>query len=71
MKPCIPQCTTFLTAKAQKQYTSAEAVEVEVLSSIRTVVALGGEQKEVERWAALGEDLGEIISCVLLGSCSV
>ncbi|KAL5517017.1 hypothetical protein EMCRGX_G002482 [Ephydatia muelleri] len=39
-----------LTAKAQKQYASAGAVAEEVLSSIRTVVALGGEDKECARY---------------------
>ena len=46
---CTPQRATSLTANAQKQYASAGAVAEEVLSSIRTVVAFGGEQKEVDR----------------------
>ena len=44
-----PQLATSLTTKAQKHYATAGAVAEEVLSSIRTVVALGGERKESER----------------------
>ena len=38
------------TAKEQKAYASAGAVAEEVLSSIRTVVAFGGEEKEARRY---------------------
>ena len=37
------------TFREQKAYASAGAVAEEVLSSIRTVVAFGGEEKETER----------------------
>ena len=37
------------TAKEQKHYAAAGAVAEEVLTSIRTVAAFGGEQKESER----------------------
>jgi len=35
--------------REQKEYASAGAVAEEVLSSIRTVVAFGGEYKEAKR----------------------
>lgn len=38
-----------MTRKELKAYASAGSVAEEVLSSIRTVAAFGGEQKEVER----------------------
>ena len=37
------------TVREQNAYASAGAIAEEVLSSIRTVVAFGGEDKEVER----------------------
>ncbi|XP_055687209.1 multidrug resistance protein homolog 65 [Lutzomyia longipalpis] len=40
-----------LTAKELDAYSNAGAVAEEVLSSIRTVVAFGGEEKEAERYA--------------------
>ena len=39
---------TFGTAE-QKHYAAAGSIAEEVLSAIRTVVAFGGEHKEVER----------------------
>ena len=39
----------FLTSQEQKQYASAGTVAEEVLSSIRTVIAFGGEKKEAAR----------------------
>ena len=36
--------------REQKEYASAGAVAEEVLSSIRTVVAFGGEYKEAKRY---------------------
>ena len=38
-----------LSSEGLKQYASAGAVAEEVFSSICTVVAFGGQQKEVER----------------------
>lgn len=38
-----------LSAKELKAYGTAGMVAEEVLSSIRTVLAFGGEQKEVDR----------------------
>ena len=38
-----------LSSEGLKQYASAGAVAEEVFSSIRTVVAFGGQQKEVDR----------------------
>eukprot|EP00731_Ephydatia_muelleri_P002337 Em0001g2337a len=49
-----------LTTKAQKQYASAGAVAEEVLSSIRTVVALGGEDKECARYDVCLKEAGQI-----------
>ena len=37
------------TAREQSAYAAAGAVAEEVLSSIRTVVAFGGENRETER----------------------
>jgi len=44
-----PQLTAAFTSQEQKEYASAGAVAEEVLSSIRTVVAFGGEYKEAKR----------------------
>ena len=46
---CILQATSALSSDEQKHYASAGAVAEEVLSSIRTVVAFGGQKKETER----------------------
>lgn len=43
------QIIASFTVREQGAYASAGAVAEEVLSSIRTVVAFGGEEKEVER----------------------
>lgn len=40
-----------LTGRELKAYAKAGAVADEVLSSIRTVAAFGGEQKETERYS--------------------
>ena len=50
-KICLssPQVVSAFTSQEQKQYAAAGAVAEEVLTSIRTVVAFGGEQKEAER----------------------
>ena len=42
---------TLLTSEEQKQYASAGAVAEEVLSSVRTVIAFGGEYREADRFA--------------------
>ena len=44
-----PQVSSSLSNLEQKAYAAAGAVAEEVLSSIRTVVAFGGEDKEVAR----------------------
>ena len=44
-----PQVVSLFTSREQKQYAAAGAVAEEVLTSIRTVVAFGGEHKEAER----------------------
>ena len=49
------QLVTRFTSKEQTAYARAGAVAEEVFSSIRTVVAFGGEQKEVQRY---GGELG-------------
>ena len=41
------------TGKELDAYAKAGAVAEEVLGSIRTVVAFGGQKKEVERWAVI------------------
>ena len=41
---------TALTEKEMAAYGRAGAIAEEVLSSIRTVVAFGGEQKEIDRY---------------------
>ena len=43
------QTLAKLSSEGLKEYASAGAVAEEVFSSIRTVVAFGGQQKEVER----------------------
>ena len=43
------QVVSVFSSQEQQQYAAASAVAEEVLSSIRTVVAFGGEQKEAER----------------------
>ena len=46
---CTEQLTTALASREQKEYVAAGGVAEEVLSSIRTVVAFGGEKSECER----------------------
>ncbi|KAL5491961.1 hypothetical protein EMCRGX_G017341 [Ephydatia muelleri] len=54
------EMATKLTSQAQKQYVSASGVAEEVLSSIRTVVALGGEEREFERYNRRLREAGKI-----------
>lgn len=44
------QAVARLTGRELKAYAKAGAVADEVLSSIRTVAAFGGEEKEAERY---------------------
>lgn len=44
------QIQSSLTEKELKAYSSAGSVAEEVLGSIRTVVAFGGQEKELERY---------------------
>lgn len=44
------QVVTRFISKEQSAYARAGAIAEEVLSSIRTVMAFGGEQKEVQRY---------------------
>ena len=46
------QVITRFSNAEQKEYAGAGAIAEEVLSSIRTVVAFGGEYKEVKRYVA-------------------
>ena len=46
---CVQVIASF-TSLEQKQYAGAGAVAEEVLSSIRTVFAFSGEEKEIERY---------------------
>ncbi|KAL5007363.1 hypothetical protein ScPMuIL_016169 [Solemya velum] len=63
ISPLLAACAFFMTkmiasmsGKELKAYSRAGAVAEEVLSSIRTVVAFGGQEKEVKRY---GKNLGE------------
>ena len=47
---CVLQSVASFTTKEQKQYAGAGSVAEEVLSSIRTVLAFSGEEKEVARY---------------------
>ena len=55
MLKCIPlsispQIVSSFSAREQSAYAAAGAIAEEVLSSIRTVVAFGGEEKEAARY---------------------
>ena len=45
----------MLTSQEQREYASASAVVEEALTSMRTVVAYGGEEVEANRWVWLME----------------
>lgn len=45
----LAKLTAAFTSKEQDEYASAGAIAEEVLSSIRTVLAFGGEKKEAMR----------------------
>lgn len=45
----IAKSQTALTEKELAAYSKAGSIAEEVLSGIRTVIAFGGQQKEVER----------------------
>ena len=50
--PCLPpslQLISSFASQEQKEYASAGAVAEEVLSSIRTVISFGGENREAQR----------------------
>lgn len=59
-----------MTGRELKAYARAGAVADEVLSSIRTVAAFGGEEKEAERYAAIPREekskglTGANVTCV-------
>ena len=44
------QVVGIITSEEQTSYAKAGAIAEEVLSSIRTVVAFGGEEKEIARF---------------------
>lgn len=46
----IFQLTTTFTKKELQAYATAGAVAIEVISSIRTVVAFGGQEIEAKRY---------------------
>ena len=46
---CCVQIVATFTVREQSAYAAAGAVAEEVFSSIRTVMAFGGEDREVER----------------------
>ena len=47
------QFTVYFTIKEQYEYASSNTVAEQVLSSIRTVIAFGGEHKESEKYVEL------------------
>ena len=47
------QVVASFGTKEQEAYAKAGGIAEEVISSIRTVVAFGGEHKEMERYAVL------------------
>ena len=47
------QLAASMTSKELNAYAKAGAVAEEVLGAIRTVVAFGGQSKELDRWARL------------------
>ncbi|KAK6491454.1 ATP-dependent translocase ABCB1-like isoform X1 [Huso huso] len=51
---------TSFTSKEQAAYAKAGAVAEEVLSSIKTVVAFGGQKKEIERYRTNLEDAKKV-----------
>ena len=50
----------MLTSQEQREYASASAVVEEALTSMRTVVAYGGEEVEANRWVWLMEGREEV-----------
>ena len=52
--------TAAFTSKEQKQYASAGAVAEEVLSSIRTVYAFGGEAHAASRFVRMNVPIVQI-----------
>lgn len=64
---CFVQVQSSLTAQELESYGDAGAVVEEVLSSVRTVVAFGGEDKEVARLEFLCSsqiDIMNILMCM-------
>jgi hypothetical protein len=47
------QLILVLTSREQRQYALASSVVEEALTSVRTVVAYGGEGVEAQRWVCL------------------
>lgn len=58
------QAVAKLTGRELKAYAKAGAVADEVLSSIRTVAAFGGEKREVERFVWINSLIS--FSCITL-----
>ena len=56
------QIVASFTVRAQSAYAAAGAIAQEVLSSIRTVVAFGGEYKELDR--SLSHSLSLSLKCL-------
>lgn len=54
--PLFLKAVARLTGRELKAYAKAGAVADEVLSSIRTVAAFGGEEKEAERYFGIFQD---------------
>lgn len=58
----VLQVQSSLTAQELKAYSIAGVVAEEVLASIRTVVAFGGEEKEINRSAFFFFTFGKLLS---------
>jgi hypothetical protein len=62
---CFVQVQSSLTAQELESYGDAGAVVEEVLSSMRTVVAFGGEDKEVARLEFLCSSQTDIMNTLM------
>ena len=62
----IARSQTALTEKEMAAYGKAGAIAEEVLSSIRTVVAFGGHDKEVDRYHHINCN---VVSFVMMSYC--
>ena len=54
------QISALFTSKEQKAYAQAGAIAEEVLPAVKTVVAFGGEKKEVERYGTQSQGTAKL-----------